>query len=89
MTSIKCDSPAQMEHELRVNAELGRQSEAGRIILPVCAELGPDANERPIEPANDVSDLLRLAPVHREAGHQHRPSFLNSDERTQIHFSTS
>ncbi len=44
----------QMEHELGVDAEIVRQAEACRVLLPVISELLAKTDKHSIEPAQNI-----------------------------------
>mmetsp|Transcript_927 Transcript_927/g.2036 ORF Transcript_927/g.2036 Transcript_927/m.2036 type:complete len:229 (+) Transcript_927:2708-3394(+) len=54
---------SQVEHKLWVHAEFRRQAEAARIVGPVFGEFGAQPNQRPIDPSEDVGDLVRVGLV--------------------------
>ena len=87
-----------MEHELRIQAELGPEAERRRVLLLVLGKLGTpvrrwwwvvvgmsrecggqvciggrdaQADQRTVNPAQNVRHIFALRPVHRDARHQH------------------
>ena len=60
-----------MEDELRVDAELWGEAETVWLVGLVLRELRAEADKGPVDPAEDVADLLGLAPVDGEAGEDH------------------
>mmetsp|Transcript_16275 Transcript_16275/g.47754 ORF Transcript_16275/g.47754 Transcript_16275/m.47754 type:complete len:377 (-) Transcript_16275:1151-2281(-) len=61
---------AQVEHELRVDRELGRQAERVRLVFPVVRELGAQADERAVHPSEDVCHFLGACAEDCNTGHE-------------------
>jgi hypothetical protein len=69
-------APTQMEHELRVNAEVIPQPEACRILLPIIRKLLAQPNQHSIEPPQHIRAVVDLSLEHRDPGHEHRSRLL-------------
>mmetsp|Transcript_15757 Transcript_15757/g.50813 ORF Transcript_15757/g.50813 Transcript_15757/m.50813 type:complete len:418 (+) Transcript_15757:875-2128(+) len=67
---------AQVEHELRVDGESGREAERGGVVLAVVRKLANQPDQHAVDPAKDVERLLRLRLVRSDARHQHRRGLL-------------
>mmetsp|Transcript_40615 Transcript_40615/g.77555 ORF Transcript_40615/g.77555 Transcript_40615/m.77555 type:complete len:254 (-) Transcript_40615:1303-2064(-) len=68
--------PSQVEHELREKRKRAVDAEALRVVLVVLPELGGDADEHAVEPAQHVKGVLVVRFVGGVARHQHRRSLL-------------
>ena len=56
---------AQVEHELRVDGESGREAERGGVVLAVVRKLANQPDQHAVDPAKDVERLRRSA-LHPE-----------------------
>lgn len=66
----------QMEHELRVDAEVFSQTERGRVVLAIVGKLLAEPDEHTVEPAKDVWAVVDLGLENGDSGHEHGSGFL-------------
>jgi len=60
----------QVEHELRVECEVGRKAEGEWLIFPIIGELGHQTNKHAVQPPHHIKCLLGLCFEHCHSGHQ-------------------
>ena len=68
--------PAEVEHELGVDGERAGHAERLRRVLGVLPELGPHADQRPVQPPEQVERLLVLGPKRRHPRDEKRRRLL-------------
>jgi hypothetical protein len=63
-------TPPEMEHELRIDAEIVRQSEARRVFFPVVGKFLAKPDQHPIEPSQHVRGVINFSLENSDPGHE-------------------